>query len=165
MATRTLSEPEKKCVAARQQWRCSKCGEMLSAAYQVDHTIPLCDGGLDDTCNATAMCANCHALKTQREAAARAKASRSAQNEADRGALTLAYADRVDWYLTQALVRCDVCRSTRQAGTPHAMCVALEDPVGARTAVLLQRFAYAPRCRSAAIAASSRSMAGDTQSS
>jgi hypothetical protein len=145
MVIRNLSEPEKKRVAARQQWRCSACEELLSSAYQVDHTIPLCDGGRDHICNATAMCANCHALKTQSEAAARACAARAAQAAVNHGARAAAYDDRVDWYITQELVRCDACRRTRPAGTPHTMCVALEDPNGSRAAVLLARFAYTRR--------------------
>jgi hypothetical protein len=137
---RTLSEPEKKSVAARQRWCCSACGELLSAAYQVDHTIPLCDGGPDHPSNTTAMCANCHALKTQAEAGCRARAARQAAARPPAN-----YADRIDWYLSPAVVRCDACRHTRLAGTRHSVCTALEDPSGSREAVLLAKFAFVSR--------------------
>jgi hypothetical protein len=140
---RTLSEPEKKQVAARQLWRCSSCELILSAAYQVDHTIALVDGGADTIFNATAMCANCHALKTQREAAHRAAAARTALLQLPTP--TEAYGDRIDWYLSNTVVRCDACRNTRPAGTPHYLCPGLEDPKGEREAILLRRFAYVPR--------------------
>lgn len=158
---RTLSEPEKKTVAARQGWQCSVCQALLSAAYQVDHTVALCDGGADSTSNATAMCANCHALKTQHEAAGRAADKRraAAAAAADR---TKTYADRTDWYRTPTLVQCDLCRRTRPAHTPHTVCVGIEDPTGIREAVLLQRFAYSAG-RSASTS-SSRTMGGRVNS-
>ena len=64
---RLLSEAVKKQVAYRQQWKCSVCRELLPPSYQIDHTIPLCDGGADDESNTTAMCPTCHANKTQQE--------------------------------------------------------------------------------------------------
>jgi hypothetical protein len=138
---RTLSEPEKKTVAARQEWRCSSCGMLLSAAYQIDHTVPLVDGGADAITNATAMCANCHALKTQREAASRAIAARAALVP-NRGA---AYENRVDWYMANNMVRCDKCRFTRRAEAPHLICTGIEDPNGERESILLRRFAVVRR--------------------
>ena len=78
---RSFTEAQKKIIAARQRWACSACGETLSAAYQVDHTVPLWAGGADDADNATALCANCHAVKTQSEAVERAKRRRDAEIE------------------------------------------------------------------------------------
>ena len=78
---RRISEPEKKIVAARQQWCCSQCHTMLDATYQVDHTVALADGGDDHTANMTAMCVTCHARKTQHENATRARAARAAHTE------------------------------------------------------------------------------------
>jgi hypothetical protein len=139
--SRTLSEPEKKSVAARQGWHCSACACVLPSAYQVDHTTPLCDGGRDHVDNATAMCPNCHAQKTQREAAGRARAARAATT-ADASA---AYADRVDWDRPGNKVQCSVCWRERPVGAPHPVCVGLEDPRGLREGILLARFAYQPR--------------------
>ena len=64
---RRLTEKQKKIVAASQKWHCGECGELLSSAYQVDHIIPHCVNGDDSPDNLLALCANCHALKTQRE--------------------------------------------------------------------------------------------------
>lgn len=65
---RTFTEVVKKRIAASQSWRCSRCDEILESTYQVDHTTPLWAGGPDEPTNATAMCAGCHARKTQEEA-------------------------------------------------------------------------------------------------
>ena len=136
--SRTLSEPEKKIVAARQGWRCSACECVLPSAYQIDHTIALGDGGVDAISNATAMCANCHAQKTQREAASRAIAKRSADVDA-------AYDDRIDWDLPNNMVRCDACRKIRKSNTPHMVCFTLEDPDGCREKILLNQFTFRRR--------------------
>ena len=65
---RRVTERVKKQVAVDQEWRCSDCGSVLSSAFQVDHVRPLWQGGSNDRDNLAALCANCHALKTQREA-------------------------------------------------------------------------------------------------
>ena len=41
-------------------------------AVQVDHVVPLCEGGTDDKANLQALCACCHALKSASESRARA---------------------------------------------------------------------------------------------
>ncbi len=66
---RRVTERVKKQVAAEQQWRCSGCDDVLTSAFQVDHVRPLWQGGSNERDNLTALCANCHALKTQHEAA------------------------------------------------------------------------------------------------
>lgn len=65
---RCFTEAVKKQIAARQRWQCNLCFELLSAAFEVDHTVPLWNGGEDEPKNASALCANCHAKKTQNEA-------------------------------------------------------------------------------------------------
>ena len=65
---RCFTEAVKKQIAARQRWQCNLCFELLSAAFEVDHTVPLWNGGEDKPENASALCANCHAEKTQNEA-------------------------------------------------------------------------------------------------
>jgi hypothetical protein len=69
---RRLRESHKRIVAARQGWRCSACDVILSSAFQVDHTIPLWRGGADEISNTNALCASCHAIKTQLEGIERA---------------------------------------------------------------------------------------------
>ena len=64
---RRVTERVKKQVAADQEWKCSSCSCLLSSAYQIDHIVPLWKTGSNERENLTALCANCHALKTQRE--------------------------------------------------------------------------------------------------
>lgn len=64
---RRVTERVKKQVAADQEWKCSMCKYVLSSAYQIDHINPLWKGGSNDRDNLTALCPNCHALKTQQE--------------------------------------------------------------------------------------------------
>jgi hypothetical protein len=73
---RSFTEAIKKQVAASQRWTCSGCDEVLESTYQVDHTLPLWAGGADSPRNATAMCAGCHARKTQNEAIVRRQRER-----------------------------------------------------------------------------------------
>lgn len=73
---RSFTEATKKQVAASQRWACSGCGGVLESTYQVDHTLPLWAGGVDSPRNATAMCAGCHARKTQNEAIVRRQRER-----------------------------------------------------------------------------------------
>lgn len=54
----------KKRVAARQGWKCSKCGDTLDESYEIDHIIPLYKGGSNDENNLTALCPRDHRLKT-----------------------------------------------------------------------------------------------------
>ena len=75
---RSLSAAESKRIAATYGWRCAACGELLPAAFQIDHVVPLADGGADDESNMQSLCPGCHADKTQREAIRRAKARRPA---------------------------------------------------------------------------------------
>ena len=63
---------EQKLIAAEQQWRCGFCSCILPAAFQCDHRVPLHRGGKHDwRTNGQALCANCHAAKTQLESVAR----------------------------------------------------------------------------------------------
>lgn len=136
--SRALGESEKKMVAARQQWRCSECHSLLPSAYQVDHTVPLCDGGPDTIENCTAMCANCHAQKTQREAAARRRTrQRTAEDVSD------AYDNRND-VITGGIATCELCMQSRPVGEPHVRCLAI-DLNAVNTLGALDRFAFQPR--------------------
>ena len=135
---RSLSESEKKQVAARQGWTCSSCKTLLPAAYQVDHTIPLCDGGPDTIANCTAMCANCHAAKTQNEAIARARCN---------SASCITYDTRTDLCLPNGLLKCTLCFAKRRANTHHSVCSAIEIPNMFRRSLAqrLSQYTFVPR--------------------
>lgn len=136
-SSRTLTESEKKIVAARQEWRCSSCACILPAAYQVDHTVPLCDGGADAISNCTAMCPNCHAAKTQEEAIQRAKTSKSNSE---------LYAGRVDIFVSKNVVKCSLCFMCRDVNVDHMVCSAIEMP-GVKNYVMkhrLSQYAFSP---------------------
>ena len=64
---RRVTERVKKLVAAEQLWKCARCSDVLTSAYQVDHVTPLWQGGSNNRDNLAALCANCHAIKTQTE--------------------------------------------------------------------------------------------------
>lgn len=64
---RRVTETQKRIVAASQQWRCKKCDQLLSSAFQIDHIIPHSITFDDSYNNLVALCPNCHALKTQSE--------------------------------------------------------------------------------------------------
>lgn len=132
---RTLGESEKRVVAARQQWRCSECLELLPAAFQVDHTVPLHLGGPDEQANCTAMCPNCHAAKTQREAINRYQNSH---------ATITTYEDRVDICLANGMLQCAECWRIRPESECHALCPAIEVPRARHAALAnnLAKFAY-----------------------
>jgi 5-methylcytosine-specific restriction endonuclease McrA len=57
----------KKIVAAEQKWCCNICQELLDATYEVDHRIPLWNGGKNNKSNLQALCPSCHAKKTYSE--------------------------------------------------------------------------------------------------
>lgn len=49
---------------------CQRSGR-VSVAAEVDHIVPLHQGGADDETNLQSLCAPCHQAKTAREAAGR----------------------------------------------------------------------------------------------
>lgn len=64
---RSVSESKKRFVAARQNWLCEKCGNMLQATYEIDHIVRLDRGGSNDISNLSALCVSCHKNKTLQE--------------------------------------------------------------------------------------------------
>ena len=64
---RSVSEPKKRYVAYSQDWKCANCGNMLNHTFEVDHKIRLEYGGSNDVTNLSALCRNCHGLKTAKE--------------------------------------------------------------------------------------------------
>jgi len=136
-----FSADEKRVVGARQGWRCSACSCILPSAYEVDHTVPLHAGGADALRNCTAMCANCHAAKSQRE-----RIAALGPKPVARGTKAAAYHAREDSF-SGGVATCALCKQTRPDACEVHVCTAIEAP-GARARELresLARFAYTPR--------------------
>lgn len=138
---RTFTADEKRLVGARQRWLCSSCASLLPASFEVDHTVPLHDGGRDDLRNATAMCPNCHAAKSQLERVARMSTA------VPREALYAAREDAVVRVGGSEYYECALCRQRRPATCAAHVCLEIEAPGALRRAVRssLARFEYAPR--------------------
>jgi 5-methylcytosine-specific restriction endonuclease McrA len=64
---RCVSETKKKYIAAQQGWKCKKCGQQLSAWFEVDHVMRLEHGGTNHISNLEALCRECHGCKTAME--------------------------------------------------------------------------------------------------
>jgi len=62
-----LTESKRRTIAARQQWRCFHCHELLDARFTIDHQIPLCLGGKDALHNMAALCGGCNDVKTRED--------------------------------------------------------------------------------------------------
>jgi len=56
-----------KILGEQQQWRCKMCTSLLKSTSQVDHVIPLFEGGTNDPDNLEILCVDCHSRKTQNE--------------------------------------------------------------------------------------------------
>lgn len=48
-------------------WMCKLCSHSLKSTSQVDHIVPLFDGGSNDMTNLEILCVDCHSKKTQME--------------------------------------------------------------------------------------------------
>ncbi len=73
---RTLTALMKKKIASNFQWRCASCAQLLDWSYEIDHILPLADGGSecnsDDFSNCQPLCLWCHrGRKTSPENSAR----------------------------------------------------------------------------------------------
>ena len=58
-----LSPFTKKQVAARQQWRCAICRQLLDETYEIDHIKPLYAGGDNTMANLRALHRSCHVAR------------------------------------------------------------------------------------------------------
>ena len=65
---RNLHESIKKIIAYRQSYKCHICSILLPPSFQIDHIIPFSISSNDNEYNLQALCANCHSIKTQKEA-------------------------------------------------------------------------------------------------
>jgi 5-methylcytosine-specific restriction endonuclease McrA len=67
-------------LAARQQWRCAICDEMLSEAFHADHRVPW-SLAFDDSDEAIdILCVPCHLQKTSIEASCRSRVRASSES-------------------------------------------------------------------------------------
>lgn len=57
---RSVSGLLKKKVGAKQMWKCNRCSTMLDETYEVNHIIPLEEGGSNQETNLEALCRTCH---------------------------------------------------------------------------------------------------------
>ncbi len=75
-----LAKASKTLILDSQQYKCASCKTDISKLpVHFDHRIPLAMGGSDEVENRQALCPNCHAVKSQRDAL---EISRSAQRKA-----------------------------------------------------------------------------------
>lgn len=123
-----IPEYLKRRIAAQQSWKCGICGEMLSEAFQIDHTVPLWKGGADAESNCSALCANCHAVKTQIEATERAAAlERSNAEKAEKAKQELLRSEEKkckQTKLADGKSSCRACGATYYSIFPHRCLVA-----------------------------------------
>jgi len=54
-------------LGVRQGWKCNVCRAFLKSTFEVDHVVPLCRGGTNDTSNLQALCVECHSAKTRED--------------------------------------------------------------------------------------------------
>ena len=59
-AKKRLTQLMKKRVAARDQWRCQICGQLVSANFEIDHIVPQSRGGGHEESNLRTLCRECH---------------------------------------------------------------------------------------------------------
>lgn len=71
---RGVSRTQADRIRARDEHTCQKCGTF---GHEVDHITPVSQGGTNDDANLQVLCATCHMVKTQTEAA-QARAQRQA---------------------------------------------------------------------------------------
>lgn len=64
---RVVKTLTKRRVAARSKWRCKKCDVLVDEHYEIDHHVPLHQGGSNNFDNLVLLCADCHHYKTRDE--------------------------------------------------------------------------------------------------
>ena len=67
MPGRQVKQKTKQACAARAAWQCFKCGNLVDSHYEIDHHIPLHQGGSNRLDNLVLLCLHCHREKTQLE--------------------------------------------------------------------------------------------------
>ena len=61
---RNVTPLKKKVVASKQKWKCKICQNILDYTYEVDHIVPIYNGGSNEIENLQALCRSCHGKKT-----------------------------------------------------------------------------------------------------
>jgi len=117
-ARRTWGASEQKRTAASQGWKCAHCSCMLPPEFELDHIIPLFEGGPDDyETNSQALCPNCHACKTQLEGIRKRKRDQAQREERIQAAWhahvelvsTEEREKRKDTVFANGKLRCNLC--------------------------------------------------------
>jgi hypothetical protein len=86
----------KRLVAARGEWKCAMCGEMLDETFDCDHVVALHLGGEDVISNLAALHSACHRKKTLQEEIARLAARQAAaETRSIRPPLSCTRCDRI----------------------------------------------------------------------
>lgn len=67
MSERKIRESVRKNVAFKQEYKCAICNIMLPPSYQIDHIVPFSLTSDNREQNLQALCATCHANKSQQE--------------------------------------------------------------------------------------------------
>ena len=80
MGKRRFNAHIKRSVAARWKWLCAVCGAMLDEYFEIDHIVPLNEGGEDTEENAQPLCMWDHAEKTREEEKKRLARSEALRN-------------------------------------------------------------------------------------
>ena len=64
----TFSEFEKMAIASSQDYKCKECEkDLLEREFDIDHRIPIANGGFNSLYNLQALCKSCHKRKTAKE--------------------------------------------------------------------------------------------------
>lgn len=64
----TFSEFEKMAIASSQDYKCKECeSDLLERDFDIDHKIPIANGGFNSLYNLQALCKSCHKRKTAKE--------------------------------------------------------------------------------------------------
>ena len=121
--------------------------KQLASTFQIDHTIPLHLGGSNDDCNLQALCVGCHAVKTQKEAVARADMVWKKQENLRRQKKIDEREDRVIQRFVKGqgmtkMLQCETCKQYRSVteGWETHRCEKLEPPTETLTI-----FTFTPR--------------------
>ena len=61
---RRVSQLRKKKVAARDGWVCQRCHMLVDHTFEIDHVIPVSQGGSDHESNLRCLCRACHGIVT-----------------------------------------------------------------------------------------------------
>ncbi len=136
-------------VAFSQGWRCNECEEMLCPCFQIDHVVPWCIQQDNSIQNLQALCANCHAIKSSREAR---KIRRVRIKQLSLGTKLCWWCEKpnvADGKTVHGRGMCDVSTKTevepeRPIGVPEPISEDMKDTVADMVEIDLSGFLYKP---------------------